>query len=67
MADNDPVNNRENDPEKTPSPGAIGLVLGGLFALAAMFFIVTGGQLGGVKEIRSDADLPPVASPEKKN
>jgi hypothetical protein len=53
--------------DNNPSPGTIGLMLGGLFALAAMIFIMTGGQLGGVKEIRSDADLPPVASPEKKN
>ena len=49
------------------SSGKIGLILGGLLALVAMVFIATGGQLGGVKEINSDADLPPVASPEKKN
>jgi hypothetical protein len=30
-----------------------------------MVFILTGGQLGGVKEVRSDADLPPIASPGK--
>lgn len=58
MADNNPNN---------PSTGTIGLMLGGVLALAAMVFILTGGQLGGVKEIKSDADLPPVASPEKKN
>ena len=45
----------------------MGLMLGGLLAIAAMVFIVSGGQFGGVKEIRSDADLPPIASPEKKN
>jgi len=49
------------------STRTIGLMLGGLFALAAMVFIMSGGQLGGVKEVNSDADLPPVASPEKKN
>ena len=49
-----------------PSTGTIGLMLGGVL-LAALLFIMTGGQLGGVKEVRSDADLPPVASPEKKN
>jgi hypothetical protein len=58
MADNEP---------KGPTGGTIGLMLGGLLALAAMVFIVSGGHLGGVKEIRSDADLPPIASPEKKN
>jgi hypothetical protein len=51
----------------TPSTGTFGLMLGGLLALAAMVFIATGGQLGGVKEVKSDADLPPIASPEKKN
>jgi hypothetical protein len=60
MADNNGGNNK-------PSPGTIGLMLGGLVAVAAMFFILTGGQLGGVKEVNSDADLPPVASPDKKN
>ena len=58
MADNEP---------KGPAGRTIGLMLGGLLALAAMLFIVSGGQLGGVKEIKSDADLPPIASPEKKN
>jgi hypothetical protein len=53
--------------DNNPSTGTIGLMLGGLFALAAMVFILTGGQLGGVKGVNSDADLPPVASPEKKN
>jgi hypothetical protein len=55
MADN-------NRPEE-PSRGNVGLLLGGVLAIAAMVFILTGGQLGGVKEIKSDADLPPVASP----
>ena len=58
MADSEP---------KGPAGGTIGLMLGGLLALAAVVFIASGGQLGGVKEIRSDADLPPIASPEKKN
>ena len=42
--------------------GAIGLILGGIFAVAALVFIFTGGQLGGVKEVKTDADLPPIAS-----
>jgi hypothetical protein len=54
MADNNaPDNNR-------PS---IGLILGGIFAAAAALFIFTGGELGGTKKVKSDADLPPVASP----
>jgi hypothetical protein len=41
--------------------GALGLILGGLFALAAAVFILSGGELGGKKEVVTDADLPPVA------
>jgi hypothetical protein len=60
------ADNQSNGPSNRPT-GTFGLMLGGLLALAAMIFIVTGGQLGGVKEVKSDADLPPIASPEKKN
>lgn len=52
-------NNRSNEPAR----GSIGLLLGGVLAVAAALFIMTGGQLGGVKEVRGDADLPAVASP----
>ena len=45
-----------------------GLVLGGVVVAAAAVFILTGGELGGKKVIKGDADLPPVAStaPTKK-
>ncbi len=63
MADNNrPDEPSRGGPEK-PAGGNIGLILGGVLAMAAMMFILTGGQLGGVKEIKGDADLPPVASP----
>lgn len=55
-------NNRPDEPARGNS-GSIGLLLGGVLAAAAVVFMLTGGQLGGVKEIRSDADLPAVASP----
>jgi hypothetical protein len=42
------------------SNGAMGLVLGGIFAIAAAVFILSGGV--GVKEVNSDADQPPIAS-----
>ena len=42
---------------------AIGIILGGILVLSAAFFILTGGELGGEKKIKGDADLPPVASP----
>ena len=42
--------------------GAFGFVLGGVVVLAAALFILTGGGLGGKKEIRGDADMPPVTA-----
>lgn len=42
--------------------GSIGLMLGAILAVAAMVFILTGGQLGGVKEVQGDADMPPIAT-----
>jgi hypothetical protein len=54
MADND---NR--------AKGTIGLILGGIIAVAAATFILTGGELGGVKEVTSDSDLAPVAPGKK--
>ena len=48
--------------------GMFGLVLGGVVVAAAAVFILTGGELGGKKVVKGDADLPPVAStqPTKK-
>ena len=62
MADN----NRPEEPSRAtqePSRGNMGLLVGGVLVAAAVAFMLTGGQLGGVKEIKSDADLPPIASP----
>jgi hypothetical protein len=61
MADN----NRPQEPSgpQEPSRGGIGLLLGGVVVAAAVVFMLTGGQLGGVKGVNSDADLPAVASP----
>jgi len=41
--------------------GMLGLILGGIVALAAMIFILSGGGLGGKTTISGDDDLPPVA------
>ncbi len=46
-----------------PTKGTVGLLLGGVCVIAAAFFLLTGGELGGSKKVRGDADLPPVASP----
>jgi hypothetical protein len=42
--------------------GLFGLVVGGIVALAAIIFILSGGELGGKKTISGDDDLPPVQS-----
>ncbi len=42
--------------------GTLGLILGGIIALAAAIFILTGGEYGGKKTVQSDDDLPPVTN-----
>lgn len=42
------------------STSGIGLILGGIAIISAAFFILTGGELGGEKKVKGDADLPPV-------
>jgi hypothetical protein len=39
-----------------------GLLLAGVVVVAAGLFILSGGELGGKKEVLSDADMPPVTS-----
>ncbi len=43
----------------------VSIVVGGIVALVAAFFILTGGELGGKKTIESDKDLPPVATADQ--
>lgn len=42
--------------------GLFGLVAGGIVALAAVVFILSGGELGSKKTIDGDDDLPPVVT-----
>ena len=42
--------------------GIFGFVGGGIVVLAATFFILSGGELGGKKSIEGDQDLPPVTT-----
>jgi hypothetical protein len=42
--------------------GMLGFVLTAVVLLAAGVFILTGGQLGGKKQVMGDADLPPVTT-----
>ncbi|MEJ0076504.1 MAG: hypothetical protein WDO17_13825 [Alphaproteobacteria bacterium] len=39
-----------------------GLLLAGVVFLAAGMFILSGGQLGGKKQVVSDSDMPPVTT-----
>jgi hypothetical protein len=50
------------DLEMKTDNGLFGLVVGGIVALAAIIFILSGGELGGKKTISGDDDLPPVES-----
>jgi hypothetical protein len=45
--------------------GFFGLIVGGIVALAAMIFIISGGDLGGKKTVEGDQDLPPIASTDR--
>jgi len=47
------------------SPGAFGLIIGGIVAVIAAIFILSGGELGGKKTVESDRDLPPIASTDR--
>jgi hypothetical protein len=44
------------------SNGTFGIIVGGVVAVIAAIFILSGGELGGKKTIEGDQDLPPVSS-----
>ena len=45
-----------------PEPkGSLGIMLGAIVAMAAMLFLIGGGEYFGKKTVESDKDLPPVA------
>jgi len=44
------------------SDGYLGALLGGLVAIAAVAFLLSGGEWGGNKKVGGDEDLPPVAT-----
>jgi hypothetical protein len=39
-----------------------GIVIGGIVAIVAAIFILSGGEFGGKKTVDGDQDLPPVAT-----
>ena len=50
------------DNNDTNGTNLFGLLLAGVVVLAAGFFILSGGQLGGKKQVVGDSDLPPVTT-----
>ena len=51
--------------DNRPSNGNLGIILGALIAIAAIAFLLTGGENFGKKTIKSDADLPPVTTGQR--
>ena len=45
--------------------GSFGIFLGGIVAVVAAIFILSGGELGGKKKIEGDKDMPPIATNDK--
>lgn len=45
--------------------GSFGLIVGGVVAVIAAIFILSGGELGGKKTVEGDHDLPPVTSEQR--
>jgi len=47
------------------SNGTFGILIGGLVAVIAAIFILSGGELGGKKTVEGDQDLPPISTTDK--
>jgi hypothetical protein len=47
------------------SNGTFGILIGGVVAVMAAIFILSGGELGGKKTVEGDQDLPPVTTTDK--
>jgi len=50
---------------KRDSNGTFGIIVGGVVAVIAAIFILSGGELGGKKTVEGDQDLPPVTNTNK--
>jgi hypothetical protein len=50
---------------KYESNGTFGIIVGGVVAVIAAMFILSGGELGGKKTVEGDQDLPPVTTTDK--
>jgi len=58
------VRTKNTDDVMNNNTGTFGILIGGVVALLAVLFILTGGELGGKKTVDGDQDLPPVATAE---
>jgi len=47
------------------SNGTFGILIGGVVAVIAAIFILSGGELGGKKTVEGDQDLPPISTIDK--
>jgi hypothetical protein len=47
------------------SNSRFGIIVGGVVAVIAAIFILSGGELGGKKTVQGDQDLPPVTTSDK--
>jgi hypothetical protein len=54
-----------NDVMNKDSNGTFGILIGGVIAVMAAIFILTGGELGGKKTVEGDQDLPPISTTDK--
>ncbi|HEY3223240.1 MAG TPA: hypothetical protein VGJ76_05545 [Pseudolabrys sp.] len=50
---------------KNESNGRLGIIVGGVVAVIAAIFILSGGELGGKKKVEGDQDLPPITTTDK--
>jgi len=54
-----------NDVMNKNSNGSFGILIGGVVAVIAAIFILSGGELGGKKTVEGDQDLPPISTTDK--
>ncbi|HET9716794.1 MAG TPA: hypothetical protein VFP60_11475 [Pseudolabrys sp.] len=50
---------------KNASDHTFGIIVGGVVAVLALVFILSGGELGGKKTVEGDQDLPPITTTDK--
>ena len=60
-----PGGRRWNTVMNKDSNGSFGILIGGVVAVIAVIFILSGGELGGKKTVEGDQDLPPISTTDK--